>query len=1027
MKKIWSFKFTKPAIGRKLFLLIGLMLLGFSLMAQQGYSSLTEVWESGKLPTTEKMQQIAENPMDYKGEKPEKVDLEKDISVIYWFDEFSFFSANECNFASQDFSIDQDYGIEGFDGPLNSDENYSSGVGPIVPGINFVPIEPGIGPRVGPGSNGMVSVGPSAGFGNTNNVVLANFFVDEFNIYFDPAVTTAGMEVSTLLGSGIVSLVLYDAGGGIIDVVTGFDAFPSGFFGFYSDVPVARVSIFDQGGGAEGISKLMFCGGTPCQTYSAQTPVPLNDAFFDFEIFETVPGLTTATLMVPNSGIIGADFQLDNLFLNIEHTWVGDLEVRLTSPEGTIVSVFERPGIPFLPGSFGCSGDNIVAKFYDAAPNTATDFDNTCGDMPAIAGDFQPLGPFSAFNGENAQGIWTLTIIDNAGGDTGALLNFDLTLCGVTGCDDAAEGPMLETPCPDNIELCGPQMVFWQPPTATDNCVDPFVNSTHDPGDFFDVGTTTVTYTFEDGVGQQVSCSFDITINPLPMVGISPADVPEWCQGVKVLISKVFNTGDLAEPITYLWNTGETTPDILVTANDTYSLVVTDGNGCEGYASILVDEDLSALLSAHTILVEEALDMDYSLVLSGGVGVQDANEVSIQNSSDITTFLRSAQASVDGSSAINDYIPFDSPVEFPEFISNPFNDTNDEMVAGTGTLTESNYGNVYVKSGATLIIDNPEMYMKSLTVQKGASVYFNEPGILVIRQKLNVGSMCNINVEGPGVVVYVGDNAEIGQGSVVAVDIYAPEGLDVSDSGAFMTTYMYGLFITDELNSGDDVVWGWNLICGESEEDEEPCAGELVNIFIQLDNFPNETSWQLVNEGGIVAEGGTYGDLEDGSIIDLDLCLDPGCYEFTIFDSFGDGICCTFGEGFYEVTWGDLVLAAGGDFDSEEATFFCVGIPFNSASVEQDPTAEPKDRGFTVFPNPTEGMLNINVLDFMGSEIDIRITNLMGQKVWVQHIDVLETSIIPVELSDNRYPSGLYNVTLYVNGEVLTKQIILNK
>ena len=84
----------------------------------------------------------------------------------------------------------------------------------------------------------------------------------------------------------------------------------------------------------------------------------------------------------------------------------------------------------------------------------------------------------------------------------------------------------------------------------------------------------------------------------------------------------------------------------------------------------------------------------------------------------------------------------------------------------------------------------------------------------MIKQKFTVGAMCNVNVEGPNVVVYVGGDASVGQGSTVAVGIYAGENIDVNDSGSFMTTYMYGLFITEELNSGDNVVWGWNLNCG---------------------------------------------------------------------------------------------------------------------------------------------------------------------------------------------------------------------
>ncbi|MEZ4987899.1 MAG: proprotein convertase P-domain-containing protein [Saprospiraceae bacterium] len=50
------------------------------------------------------------------------------------------------------------------------------------------------------------------------------------------------------------------------------------------------------------------------------------------------------------------------------------------------------------------------------------DFANSCSDTPpAISGTFQPVNPFSTFIGENASGIWTLSITDNANADGGLL------------------------------------------------------------------------------------------------------------------------------------------------------------------------------------------------------------------------------------------------------------------------------------------------------------------------------------------------------------------------------------------------------------------------------------------------------------------------------------------------------------------------------------------------------------------------------------------------------------------------------
>ncbi|MCH7526291.1 MAG: right-handed parallel beta-helix repeat-containing protein [Planctomycetes bacterium] len=71
--------------------------------------------------------------------------------------------------------------------------------------------------------------------------------------------------------------------------------------------------------------------------------------------------------------------------------------------------------------------------------------------------------------------------------------------------------------CPDPIKAetnpgCA-VAVTWAPPTAVDNCGTVNVRSTHNPGDLFDFGITTVTYTFTDKCRLSSECSFDVTVN----------------------------------------------------------------------------------------------------------------------------------------------------------------------------------------------------------------------------------------------------------------------------------------------------------------------------------------------------------------------------------------------------------------------------------------------------------------------------------------------------------------------------------
>ncbi|MEL7531430.1 MAG: T9SS type A sorting domain-containing protein, partial [Bacteroidota bacterium] len=97
-----------------------------------------------------------------------------------------------------------------------------------------------------------------------------------------------------------------------------------------------------------------------------------------------------------------------------------------------------------------------------------------------------------------------------------------------------------------------------------------------------------------------------------------------------------------------------------------------------------------------------------------------------------------------------------------------------------------------------------------------------------------------------------------------------------------------------------------------------------VTISITLDNYPAETSWTITNDGGtIVASGSGYSG--NGSSVSETVCLDDGCYDFTINDSYGDGICCSYGNGSYTVTADGASVASGGAFGSSETTNFCLG------------------------------------------------------------------------------------------------------
>ena len=127
---------------------------------------------------------------------------------------------------------------------------------------------------------------------------------------------------------------------------------------------------------------------------------------------------TTSTVMVGDDVIL-ADVDVR---VEITHTWVGDVFVSLRSPANTEVVLLDQPGVPAT--MFGCADDNMNVTFDDAS---GFDPENHCAATnPWLVGPANPVGSLSDFNGESSAGTWTLFVSDNALGDLGTIVDWEL-------------------------------------------------------------------------------------------------------------------------------------------------------------------------------------------------------------------------------------------------------------------------------------------------------------------------------------------------------------------------------------------------------------------------------------------------------------------------------------------------------------------------------------------------------------------------------------------------------------------------
>jgi subtilisin-like proprotein convertase family protein len=163
------------------------------------------------------------------------------------------------------------------------------------------------------------------------------------------------------------------------------------------------------------------------QTFSGTAPLPVPPG----APLATI-GVTESVSTVSGVGVLGGCLTIENVTINLLHTWTGDIGILLVAPDGSFLD---------LSTGNGASGDNFsVTVFSDNAPTFIT------AGAPPYNGSFRPEGrattlsnPYSnanalgtftfanTFEGVNADGEWRLYINDYVSLDVGNLLSWSIT------------------------------------------------------------------------------------------------------------------------------------------------------------------------------------------------------------------------------------------------------------------------------------------------------------------------------------------------------------------------------------------------------------------------------------------------------------------------------------------------------------------------------------------------------------------------------------------------------------------------
>ncbi len=108
--------------------------------------------------------------------------------------------------------------------------------------------------------------------------------------------------------------------------------------------------------------------------------------------------------------------------VGLDHTWVSDLTLALTSPSGTTVTLADRAG------GEANDANNFCQTYFD--DTSSQSIQTVTPLMAPFSGFFAPATPLASFAGENAAGTWTLRATDGVSPDGGSVRAFGIDVYG---------------------------------------------------------------------------------------------------------------------------------------------------------------------------------------------------------------------------------------------------------------------------------------------------------------------------------------------------------------------------------------------------------------------------------------------------------------------------------------------------------------------------------------------------------------------------------------------------------------------
>ncbi|MEM8907775.1 MAG: T9SS type A sorting domain-containing protein, partial [Bacteroidota bacterium] len=499
-------------------------------------------------------------------------------------------------------------------------------------------------------------------------------------------------------------------------------------------------------------------------------------------------------------------------------------------------------------------------------------------------------------------------------------------------------------------------------------------------------------------------------------------------------------------PYTYLWSTGETTPEIVPSQSGTYCVTVTFGNNC--VASSCFEYDLNNYCNVWVNTIQNGLCLQASGWGTGALSYtwdngQTGNSICPTESGLYCVTLMDAL----GCNATSCYW-FGDTLGCDVFII-----ADSTAAGGSGLLAITTGTSPYSYSWSTgetsdfIIPQSSGTYCVTIVDANGCSAsacytyisnsnsYYNISGYVYLSDSTNISQLSG--------TAFLIEYDTVGGGTLNLVDSvslqYAPQGTMYDFGNVAAGSYLVKVALDENSPGYADNLPTYHLSAlfwDEADPITVPYnAPNWFNVWMIGGDNPGGPGFI----GGLVVEGANFAgfaDTRDGEgdpvanvlIILLDATDNPVTYTYTDVEG---------NYAFPDLAWGTYQVVV--EIPGFEQAIYEVTISPTVSSIDNIIFAVDEDSvalldatnveevvelaTFALFPNPVSDRLTIQMEVKTHNEVQIELRSIDGQLKWQQK-QSLAVGVQEVYLDMGSMPAGLYMLSIVHDGDQLSRKVL---